>query len=154
MLNPLRLLSLLLTTALLLGTPVLALPASGDILTERGPVHYCSIWIQRWSFNAFDVAYYNGPLFSDGGPDNSVNFNNQETSEVSPGSQIDRVTIGSNDLIIKNVANPVVVGKDAGKVSFVYGGQVWNSWTPGRCVVRPGGAPGFTSYACNFFCDR
>lgn len=146
--------SLLLAASLSLS--ILAYPTT---LKPRA-THACSLYIQRWKSNAFDIGYYSAGLV-DGGPNNQFNFANQEVpdavSAAAP-TTVDTHVVGSRVLAIANVANPVNDDpNDPGKLSFSWGEQKWDSYSAGSpCVVRPVGSwatPGFHSYACDFSCD-
>ena len=67
------------------------------------------------------------------------------------------VAAGSHTLDIKNVANGVDHRTDAGKLSFTWGTNTWDSFSPGNpCViVNVGDGPlaGADLVSCNFQCD-
>jgi hypothetical protein len=111
--------------------------------------------------NSFDVAYFWKPLLANGEGDNSANFWNQESDVTDVGAQLVSWKVGSNYLNIKNVANPVDRKTDAGKLSFVWGNESWNSYNTAAhkspCTVEPIGnnpGAGATYVSCNFQCDR
>lgn len=141
-----------------LSISVLAYPTTNtEKLTPRSS-HACSIYIQRWHSNAFDVAYYSAGLLPGGGVNNQFNFYNQEVPETAAPATVDTHPVGSQTIQITNVANPVNDDpNDPGKLSFSWGKETWDSYSAGSpCVVRPVGSwatPGFHSYACNFSCD-
>lgn len=153
--------SSLLLAATLSISSILAYPTTNpENLTPRTS-HPCSIYIQRWKSNAFDVGYYSSGLLADGTVNNQFNFANQEVSDATSAAApapVDTHAVGSRVLQIINVANPVNDDpNDPGKLSFSWGDQKWTSFEAGSpCVVRPVGnweTPGFHSYACNFSCD-
>ncbi|RDL35229.1 uncharacterized protein BP5553_07160 [Venustampulla echinocandica] len=150
-------LPLLLAATLLISPSILAHPTSS--ITGRAPLHPCSVFIQRWYSGSFDTAYYSAGLTPDGQVPNA-NFWNQESVDSGwEGGELVPWQVGSNTLHITNVANPVNNSpQDPGKLSFVWGNQQWDTFSPGNpCFVKPVGTwegAGATTYACNFQCDK
>ncbi|CAG8971330.1 hypothetical protein HYALB_00005948 [Hymenoscyphus albidus] len=152
--------SLLLTATLSLPT-ILAHPTTTPSPTLTPRSQTCSIFVQRWKSNGFDVEYFSAPLLPDHTGDNQHVLWNQENlyQDTSvPGSQLADYTLGGKVLHITNVANPVEGDpKDAGKLSFVYGEVRWDSFsggTPCFSMPRPVETPaGFHAVACEFACD-
>ncbi|KAL3423611.1 hypothetical protein PVAG01_05358 [Phlyctema vagabunda] len=131
-----------------------ALPAAP--LSPRA-FHSCSVFIQRWSDNSFDIYDYNfSPAPSASEPWNYII--SAESIPLSAGQQLPPTTIGSNTLIITNVANPSTEAPntDPGRLSFTWGDQSWNTFEGAACSTTPrgdrfGAAP--TNTSCTFQCD-
>jgi hypothetical protein len=164
---------LILPTVLLLTTlfqvhPTFALPTASLDPRITSSLHPCSVFVQRWDDNSFDVAYYSAAPTSDWTWDYpyQTNFWNQESSEdesSAQGSQLVPWQVGSNVFYITNTANPVTSDApgghdDPGKLSFVWGIETFDSFSPGSpCLVSPVGEDwkigGASRYQCTFQCD-
>jgi hypothetical protein len=146
---------LLIGASLILSPSVFALPTT--TITSRGTLHPCSVQVSRWYQNSFDVAYFWRALLPNGEGDNGANWWTQESDTIPEGSELPRILVGSYYLDIYNVANGVDHRTDAGKLSFTWGSQTWDSYSPGSpCIVVPVGdqpLAGAASVACNFQCD-
>ncbi|EPE29717.1 hypothetical protein GLAREA_00877 [Glarea lozoyensis ATCC 20868] len=150
-------LKLLITSTLIFSSSVLALPTAE--LTPRGTLHPCSVKVDRWYQNSFDTYYFSKPLLPSGDGDYSGNFFTQESDVTPVGGELVEHKVGSYVLYIYNLANAAEPGRihDAGKLSFSWGNQTWDSFSPcSPCVITPVGtnpAAGAASVACNFQCD-
>jgi len=132
-----------------------------DVQT-RGTSHDCAVFIQRWYDNSFDVYDY-GYAWTPAstGP---TNVGWVETGSGLAAGDAATSTIGSNALIMTDVANPAVVDgatdwDDPGKLSFVWGTETWDTYSAGSpCTVIPVGYTGAlsgypTNTTCYFTCD-
>ncbi|KUJ13684.1 uncharacterized protein LY89DRAFT_145362 [Mollisia scopiformis] len=160
------LISIAIAMVLLTLNSVSALPTSEVAEIEtRSALHPCSVFIQRWCQDCeerFDVAYYNVTWTT---PWNwpIAAFWNQESDEVNVptvGSELVAVQVGSNILHIIDTADPAPGdNNDPGKLSFVWGTDTWDSFSPGSpCDVGPVGTNaqygGSTNYECEWLCDN
>jgi len=139
-----------------------ALPTTSLTTRVTSSLHACSVFVQRWDSNSFDVAYYSAAPTSDWTWSAGVNFWNQESSDdesSAQGSQLVPWQVGSNVLYITNTANPVTNDapgghEDPGKLSFAWGSETFDS---SSCLVAPVGEDwkigGATRYQCTFQCD-
>ncbi|RDW71225.1 hypothetical protein BP6252_07788 [Coleophoma cylindrospora] len=140
--------------SLLLATSVLALPTQSH---SRNPTtHACSVFIQRWSDNSFDIYDYNyAPT-----PSSSQAWNyimSVESISLVAGESLPPTTLGSNTLTIINLANPIS-NTDPGRLSFAWGTQTWSNLAGNLCTNTPrGNGAGSGAYptntSCNFQCD-
>lgn len=133
-----------------------ALAAALPTLLPRNTTHQCSVIVQRWDDNSFDIYDYNfAPP-----PSNVLNsqyITSAESIPLSNGEQLPPTTLGSQTLIIVDVANPAGPdpNMDKGKLSFAWGSEKWAS-TSSWCTVIPRGDQGgsyATTYNCTFPCD-
>lgn len=119
-------------------------------------MHSCSVFIQRWYDNSFDIYDY---AFAPP-PCATCDWNYIITVESVPlqsGQELPPSTMGSNTLAINNVANPSASAPntDPGSLSFTWGSI---SWSSNSCTVAPRGDAGAlsgqaTTYSCNFECN-
>ncbi|KAK0111018.1 hypothetical protein ONS95_001398 [Cadophora gregata] len=116
------------------------------------PLHGCRVFVQRWGLNSwetFDTMYES----------NGKEIYNQATiGSTTPGDELVPYQLGSNILHIYNTANPVYVGlpagtADPGKLSFAWGTQKWDNFSPGNPCVNMASTAGLNS-SCTFSCDR
>ncbi|KAH6706562.1 hypothetical protein BKA61DRAFT_660335 [Leptodontidium sp. MPI-SDFR-AT-0119] len=115
------------------------------------PLHGCGVVVQRWGLDSWETfdSYYES---------NGVEFFHQATiGSTTPGEELVPIQVGSNILHIYNTENPVYTGlppgaHDPGKLSFEWGSQKWDSFSPGTpCTNNAFPAVNFT---CSFQCDR
>ena len=144
--------------------PTFALPTTSLTTRVTSSLHACSVFVQRWDDNSFDVAYYSAAPTSDWTWDYpyQTNFWNQESEEdesSAQGSQLVPWQVGSNVLYITNTANPVTNDapgghEDPGELSFSWGSDTFDS---SSCLVSPVGEDwkigGATRSQCTFQCD-
>lgn len=84
---------------------------------------------------------------------------NQETDQINTpnvGDELVPIKVGSNILHIIDTADPDPNNpKDAGKLSFKWGTQSWDSFSAGSpCDVLPAPQYGMSAnYECHFQCD-
>ncbi|TVY88056.1 hypothetical protein LAWI1_G005000 [Lachnellula willkommii] len=144
-----------------------ALPTTSLTTRVTSSLHACSVFVQRWDSNAFDVAYYSAAPTSNWTWDYpyQTNFWNQESSDdesSAQGSQLVPYQVGSNVLYITNTANPVTNDTagghdDPGELSFAWGSDTFNSFNSSSCLVAAVGEDwktgGATRYQCTFQCD-
>lgn len=156
--------AVLLLTTLLQSHLAFALPAASLIPRITPSLHACSVFVQRWDSNSFDVAYYSAAPTSDWTWDYpyQTNFWNQESEDdesSAQGSQLVPYKVGSNILTIINTANPATDNHaDPGKLSFTWGAENFDSFSAGSpCLVAAVGDDwkigGATRYQCTFQCD-
>jgi len=116
------------------------------------PLHGCRVFVQRWgldSWETFDTMYES---------DGKEIFNQATIGSTTPGDELVPYQFGSNILHIYNTANPVYVGlpagtMDPGKLSFVWGSQKWDNFSPGNPCLNKASNAGLNS-SCTFQCDR
>lgn len=73
----------------------------------------------------------------------------------SEGSETVPIQVGSHIMHIINTAEPQLDNADPGKLDFVWGDQVWDSYsdgTPCNSTQFREGGPWW--YACNYRCDK
>jgi len=118
---------------------------------SRSSDHPCSVFVQRWFDNSFDVYDYAfAPPAGIYGP----YIITVESISLQAGEALPPSTVGSHILNIINVANPVSPN-DPGQLSFSWGSTTWDS---SSCTVHPTGEVGAeygaaTTYSCDFACD-
>lgn len=118
-------------------------------------LHACAVYVQRWGDNILDVYTYKYAARPSGIPyDTGNNVGWAETGwEVSPGDSIGCAS-GTHQLITTDVANPTTI-TDPGKLSFTWGTQAWDSYSPGSpCnVTAVHTTAGASEYWCSYSCD-
>ncbi|PVH74650.1 hypothetical protein DL98DRAFT_519101, partial [Cadophora sp. DSE1049] len=115
------------------------------------PLHGCRVFVQRWgldSWETFDTMYES---------DGKEVWNQATIGSTTPGDELVPYQFGSNILHIYNTANPVYVGlpagtMDPGKLSFVWGSQKWDNFSPGSPCLNKASTAGLNS-SCTFSCD-
>lgn len=142
------------------------------------PLHGCRVFVQRWgldSWETFDTMQYVSPLtpipylvtnfpvpptnqIPNSESDGKEIFNQATIGSTTPGDELVPYQFGSNILHIYNTANPVYVGlpagtMDPGKLSFVWGSQKWDNFSPGNPCLNKASNAGLNS-SCTFQCDR
>jgi hypothetical protein len=91
----------------------------------------------KWFDSSFDIYIYNSS-------DTSTAFydwdyiQTVESVPLTAPEELPVTTMGSNQLVITDVANPVN-NDDPGKLSFAWGTETWESWTGTQCTVIPVG---------------
>lgn len=151
---------LLLSVVLLVSIDnVIAAPTVGSSEMTTRALHPCSVEIQRWCTDCeerFDTYYYNAyPTSPFNWPvtpwwtQTSLNINTPGA-----GSELVPIQVGSNVLHIVDYAEPT--NGDLGKLTFVWGSQSWDSFSPGNpCEVVPSGTISQAiEYQCNYQCDK
>ena len=155
MLNQIK---LLITASFILSPTILALPTT-EIAT-RGTLHTCSVVVDRWFQNDASTYYYWGPLLPGGWRDGSKEFFTQDSNILSNGAELPPIKAGSEILHIYNLASPLDPNRrtETGKLSFSWGNQTWDSFSPcSPCFNMPvgnGNPAGAATVACNFQCDK
>ncbi|KAN0103317.1 hypothetical protein V8E51_011630 [Hyaloscypha variabilis] len=154
------LLAALLHTQFSLAAPVVEGPV--EVLRPRNPLHTCAVFAQRWFDNSFDLQAF-GYDWTANGVFQGIAKAEIETTSLPVGTVFTTQNyIGSYQFTAINTADPAVINgsvnwNDPGKLSFIWGTEKFDTFSPGNtCVtIAVGFSPyGYaTNYTCPFQCD-
>jgi hypothetical protein len=122
-------------------------------------VNYATIAIIPSTSSCFENSFFPGALSTSTMKSNILQWN-QETDQINTpnvGDELVPIQVGSNILHIIDTADPNPNNSsDPGKLSFKWGTQTWDSFSPGSpCNVTPAPQYGMSAnYECSYQCDH